>query len=177
MIDKKGLRSQVRQLKKQLSEEEAMEKSMIIMTQLEDHAYFKIAKTVLIYWSLPDEVYTHNFINKWWTNKTILLPSVHGDLLKIRQFTGEHSLKPGELKGILEPTGPEYKATEPIDLIVVPGMSFDKRNYRMGRGRGFYDRLLENNRSKKIGICFDFQIFETIPIESHDIPMDALIWA
>jgi len=177
MNDKKELRSQVKHLKQQMTESIRLKKSSQIMSLLEKNADFQKAKTILIYWSMPDEVHTHDLVDKWYKTKTILLPCVQRDVLKLKQFTGIQSLKPGELKGILEPTGPEFPGTEPIDLIVVPGVAFDIKNYRLGRGRGFYDRLLLNSHSKKIGICFDFQLFESIPIEAHDISMDEVIWA
>ncbi|MFA6402152.1 MAG: 5-formyltetrahydrofolate cyclo-ligase [Salinivirgaceae bacterium] len=177
VTEKRELRIHIRQLKQQLPDGLRLEKSEKIRSLLESDPDFIKAETVLIYWSMPDEVHTHDFINKWWKSKIILLPSVQGTVLKLKQFTGLDSLQKGELMGILEPVGPEFSTTEPIDLIVVPGIAFDKNNFRMGRGRGFYDRLLQNKPSKKIGICFDFQFFESIPKETHDIPMDAVIWA
>jgi len=175
MYPKKELRIHIRKLKQQLPDSLRLEKSEKIMSLLESDPSFKQAKTVLIYWSMSDEVHTHDFISKWYKTKTILLPSVKGNLLKLKQFTGLESMQPGELMGILEPTGPEFLDSESIDLIVVPGVAFDRNNFRMGRGRGFYDRLLSGNHSKKIGICFDFQLFETIPTEVHDIAMDRVL--
>jgi len=66
---------------------------------------------------------------------------------------------------------------EAIDLILVPGVAFSKDNHRLGRGGGFFDRLLAGRAANafKLGICFSFQVFDTIPTEGHDIVMNAVI--
>ena len=60
-------------------------------------------------------------------------------------------------------------------LIVVPAVGFDPQGSRLGHGKGFYDRLLPGTQALKVGICFDFQLFEHIPAEEHDVPMDRII--
>ena len=61
-------------------------------------------------------------------------------------------------------------------MIVVPGVAFDRSRNRMGRGRGFYDRLLKSTPNAiKVGVAFDFQIFDTIPVEPFDVPMDIVV--
>ena len=64
-----------------------------------------------------------------------------------------------------------------IDLILIPGLAFSKDRHRLGRGGGFFDRLLAGraNGAFKLGICFSFQLLDTIPTESHDIVMDAVV--
>ncbi|HQG08910.1 MAG TPA: 5-formyltetrahydrofolate cyclo-ligase, partial [Dysgonamonadaceae bacterium] len=62
-----------------------------------------------------------------------------------------------------------------IDLIIVPGVAFDRKLNRLGRGKGYYDRLLSQLKSPKIGICFDFQLLESIPVEDWDIKMDMIV--
>ena len=75
---------------------------------------------------------------------------------------------------IIEPIGTPIPASE-IDLIIVPGVAFDKSGNRLGRGKGFYDRLLHNLSAIKIGVGYDFQLIEKINTEPHDIAMDAII--
>jgi len=64
-----------------------------------------------------------------------------------------------------------------IDLILVPGVAFSKDHHRLGRGGGFFDRLLAGRAANafKLGICFSFQVFDTIPTEGHDIVMNAVV--
>lgn len=177
IFEKNALRQEVKQLKKQLNTFDIQQKSANIFNQLEQADYFINTQTVMVYWSMDDEVHTHDFIRKWADYKIILLPVVDGTALRIKQFQGMESMKPGSLKGILEPVGDDYPFTTNIDLIIVPGVAFDKNYNRMGRGKGFYDKLLLQQNSFKLGICFDVQLFESIPSEPHDIAMDLVIWA
>jgi 5-formyltetrahydrofolate cyclo-ligase len=67
--------------------------------------------------------------------------------------------------------------TTKIDLIVVPDLAFSRDGHRLGRGGGFFDRLLAGPGAAayKLGVCFDFQLLESIPIEPHDIVMDTVV--
>ena len=146
------------------------------MSKVEELDRFREAKVVLLYWSMEDEVQTHAFVEKWYKSKTILLPCVDGDDLRLRQYTGADCMREGEQFGIGEPTGEEYTDLESVDAIIVPGVAFDKEGHRMGRGRGFYDRLLKSTpNAYKIGVCFDFQMVESVPVEPHDVMMDRVV--
>ena len=146
------------------------------MQQVEQLSQFQNATTVLLYWSMEDEVQTHDFVNRWYRQKTILLPCVNGDDLRLRQYTGPECLTAGEQFGIGEPIGPEFTDLEKVDLIIVPGVAFDRQNNRMGRGRGFYDRLLKSTpNAYKVGVGFDFQLVESVPVEPFDVPMDKVV--
>lgn len=107
--------------------------------------------------------------------KKLLLPLIVGDDLRLLLYEGPESLKPGPF-GILEPKadGIEVPKNE-IDLIIVPGVAFDKDKNRMGRGRGFYDRLLSTLNAPKVGICFGFQLIPQVPVEPFDKKMDYVI--
>ena len=125
---------------------------------------------------MDDEVYTHDFVKRWYKEKTLLLPCVDGDDLLLRQYTGPDSMQPGPQFGIPEPVGPVFEALEQVQMIVVPGVAFDHNKNRMGRGRGFYDRLLKSTpNAVKVGVAFSFQLFDTIPTEPFDVPMDEVI--
>ena len=175
-MDKKELRRWVRDAKREVPLEEKKRRSKAVMEQVAQLEVFQQADTVLLYWSMDDEVYTHDFVRQWYDKKCILLPCVDGDDLQLRQFTGAESMQPGPQFGIPEPVGPEYTTLEKVDMIVVPGVAFDRKRNRMGRGRGFYDRLLKSTpNAVKVGVAFDFQIFDAIPVEPFDVPMDAVI--
>lgn len=174
---KAELRKQIKQLKSLQSDAEKKKQSDIIFNKIEQLSVFQMANTVLLYWSMEDEVSTHNFIEKWWESKTILLPVVDGNILRIMKYAGMQSMKAGEQFGILEPIGIEFTSFEKIDLIILPGMAFDQNNNRLGRGRGYYDKLLETIKAVRVGVCFNFQYFENIPVEMHDLPMNIVIKA
>ena len=166
----------MRELKRQLTPEEKLRRSRLIMEQVQQLPAFRKAKVVLLYWSMADEVQTHDFVEKWYRNKVLLLPCVDGDDLVLRQYTGPECLVAGEQFGIGEPTGPVWDNLESVELIVVPGVAFDRRNNRMGRGRGFYDRMLKSTPNAiKIGIAYRFQVLDEIPVEAFDVPMDLVI--
>lgn len=88
-----------------------------------------------------------------------------------RRYTGPQNLQTGEAYHIEEPTGEAFTDYTQIDFAIIPGVSFDKNGNRLGRGKGYYDRLLPQLHSYNVGICFDFQVSDEIPIESFDKPM------
>jgi 5-formyltetrahydrofolate cyclo-ligase len=79
------------------------------------------------------------------------------------------------LLNIWEPVGEVFDHYDSIDLIIVPGLAFDRNKNRMGYGKGFYDKLLPHIQAKKAGICFEFQLFEQIPVDHFDQPMDLIL--
>lgn len=172
---KKSLRKQIRQTKKEYTLAQKQELSKPIFETIEQLPEFINSKIILLYWSMDDEVFTHDFIIKWYKQKTILLPCVEGDDLILRQFTGMSSMVEGKDFGILEPKGQVFEDISLIDLMIIPGVAFDKSCNRMGRGRGFYDRLLQHTNCKKWAIAFDFQMVESVPTEEFDIKMDKVI--
>lgn len=172
---KKELRQKIKLIKQQQTETDKTTQSALIFQQVEQLNLFQNAEVVMLYWSMADEVQTHNFIEKWWQQKTILLPVVDGNTLKIKQYTGFNSMIRGEQFGILEPTGNEFNDLDKIDMIIVPGVAFDKHNNRLGRGRGFYDKLLATTNALKLGVCFNFQVVDHVPTEEFDFKMDEVI--
>ena len=175
-MEKSDIRRLMRERKRALSPEEKLGRSETIMRRLEQRPEFAKAKIVLLYWTMADEVQTHDFVERWYREKVLLLPCVDGDDLRLRQYTGPECLVAGEQFGIGEPTGPEWTDLDAVELIVVPGVAFDREGNRMGRGRGFYDRLLKSTPGAlKVGVAYNFQILDTIPVEPHDVKMDQVI--
>lgn len=175
-MTKQELRKEIRAAKKAVPFLEKCRRSEGIMRQVEALEEFQRAGTVLLYWSMDDEVQTHDFVNRWYREKCILLPCVDGDDLRLRQYTGSECLKAGEQFGIGEPTGPEFTDLDSVELIIVPGVAFDSEGNRMGRGRGFYDRLLKSTpKAYKVGVAFDFQVIDRVPVEEFDVAMDRVV--
>lgn len=83
--------------------------------------------------------------------------------------------------GIMEPEGPAFTAYDDIDLIIIPGLAFDVKHNRLGRGKGYYDRFLQQmqqmrqTHAYKIGVCFHHQLVDSIPVTAYDIPMDEVV--
>ena len=172
-MDKQELRRHIRQLKKACAPESLDTQSRHILRKLAGHPAFQQAETVMFYASLPDEVRTLDFIEEWRNKKRIILPTVVGDDIIPVELTPDSPMQEGDFH-ILEPQSHPYEG--PLDLIVVPGMAFDRQGHRLGRGKGYYDRfLIKYPEVKTIGICFDFQLLDEVPAEPHDQVIDEII--
>ena len=140
-MDKKELRKSVKKLVAQMSAEEKLNESMCVFHDIENSDIFINSKNIMLFASLPDEIPTHHVIERWAQHKNIFLPRVNGDDLEIIKY------RPGMLhKGsydIMEPEGNDTVEPQVLDLIIVPGVAFDRHGNRLGRGKGFYDRLVK----------------------------------
>lgn len=173
-LSKQQLRKKIAELKKEQSVESLTLHSEKALSILEQLPIFEKAQFILLYHSLKDEVQTASFIEKWKDTKTIILPVVEGDILKLKTYNKTTNLAIGAF-GIEEPTGEYFSKYDKIQLAIIPGVSFDLLRNRLGRGKGFYDKLLPSINAYKIGLCYDFQISKHIPTETHDTPMDAIL--
>lgn len=134
-------------------------------------------RVVLLYHSLPDEVNTHSLIRELrQKGKKVILPTVVGDELELHEYVDDSSLALSSSYNIQESNGPLLSDYESIDLAIIPGMAFTVAGDRLGRGKGYYDRLLPHLSCPLWGLAFDFQIVEEIPVEPHDIRMDRVIY-
>jgi len=172
---KQCLRKEIFAMKKSLSLQERMAFSQQIFSCLEKLPDFINARCVALYYSLPDEVQTETFIRKWYATKKILLPVVEPDNnLKLVAYKGIDMLHVGAF-GISEPINNEGDEDSKPDIIIVPGIAFDRNLNRMGRGKGFYDRLLVDMSVPKYGICYGFQLFDSVPAGETDVRMNHII--
>lgn len=174
---KSELRRKIRQLKHDYTEMQLHEMSAMPMQQLIAHERIKAAQTVLMYCSLPDEVYTLDTLDRLAeAGKKVLLPVVTGDTTMCLHVYGSRNDMRAGAYGIMEPVGEVFTNLQEIDVAVVPGMAFDRNNNRMGRGKGYYDRFLATiPQAYKIGVCFKFQLVDEIPTDALDIKMDEII--
>lgn len=172
-MHKDELRQQMRQLKRQYTQQQLEVLSLPIIERLKIR--LEDAQTIVAYYALPDEVNTHALIDELVAEgKTILLPKViDGEHMELRRYTGRQDLQEGAFH-IMEPVGELYEGVP--DVILVPGMAFDAKGHRLGRGKGYYDRFLKRSNSvRTIGVCFDFQKVAEVPTEKHDLSVDEII--
>lgn len=172
-MEKSELRKKIKALKSMLLESEKLEAAEQAFRRLEETAAFIMSNNILMYHSLPDELSTHNFLRKWHDRKRFFLPRVNGVNLEILPYE-ETRLEFGAFH-IEEPTGDNVVSADEIELVIVPGVAFDRKGNRLGRGKGFYDRLLNSTKAAKIGVAYDFQIVDEMPTEPHDVSMDMVI--
>lgn len=183
-MDKRELRQHMRRIKQAHSQQQLADASVLVCSKLHADPLVSDADIIILYWALPDEVCTHDLVRQLASEgKTVLLPRVISDTeMTLHQYTSPDDLSVGAY-GIMEPTGEPY----PIEKIhhnhaqgkkiiaVIPGMAFDKSGHRLGRGKGYYDRMLSRiPYIYTIGMCFPFQVVEEVPCESYDITMQKL---
>ena len=177
---KESLRREIRRRKQQYTPAQLEALSDPIIARLKPR--LAEAKTVLAYYSLPDEVDTHQLVDDLVAEgKRVLLPKVVDDeTMEIRRYTGRQDLTEGPLR-LLEPVGEPFNDYARIDVILVPGLAFDATGHRLGRGRGYYDRFFSSlftihpSLFTSIGVCFDFQKVPEVPTDAYDIPVDEVI--
>lgn len=172
-MEKNEIRRKIKGLKSMLLAKEQQEAAEQVFSFLEKTAAFLMADRILMYHSLPDELSTRKFLDKWHARKKFYLPRVNGVNLDILPYD-ESRLELGAFH-IEEPTGDNTVSPEEIELVVVPAVAYDRQGNRLGRGKGFYDRLLATTRATKIGVAYEFQIVDEIPCEPHDVKMDMVI--
>lgn len=176
---KSELRSQIHQSKRQFTQQQLREWSLPVVSRLKERLHD--ARVVLAYYSLPDEVCTHQLIDDLVAEgKIVLLPKVLDDeTMELRRYTGIHDLREGAFH-IMEPVGAPFVDYQQIDVALIPGMAFDAQGHRLGRGKGYYDRFLSqssifNFQFKAIGVCFDFQKVEEVPVGPQDVSVNLVI--
>lgn len=174
MKSKSELRKYIRQLKTLLTPAEKQRQANSVFHDIECLKQFKDAKVVLLYHSLPDELPTHSIIDQWSNTKTILLPRVDGEYLRLYRYSP--TLMVHGSYNISEPSMScqEYSIGD-VDLAIIPAMAFDRKGHRLGRGKGFYDRLLATSSVMKIGVAFNSQIVRNVPADAFDIGMNMVI--
>ncbi|MDE5808461.1 MAG: 5-formyltetrahydrofolate cyclo-ligase [Muribaculaceae bacterium] len=172
-MEKRDIRRKIKAMRSMLLEAERISAADEVFEQLEKTAAFLLADRILMYHSLPDELSTHRFLDKWHDRKNFYLPRVNGVNLEILPYD-ESRLELGAFH-IEEPTGENTVSPDEIELVIVPAVAYDRSGNRLGRGKGFYDRLLSTTKATKVGVGYEFQIVDEIPVEPHDVKMDMVI--
>jgi 5-formyltetrahydrofolate cyclo-ligase len=160
-------------MRNKLNTEEVRKKSKTIQAFIINSKEFQHADVIGAYFAFGSEVTTELIIGRARIlGKKIALPRVEGDKIKFYEFTLTKSLIKNRF-GIMEP--PPYLHISNIDILLVPGIAFDKKGNRLGYGKGFYDRLLSGNRAIfSVGLAYLFQIVDNLPHETYDQRLDAI---
>lgn len=172
-MKKDDIRRAMRARKALLSAAEKIDAARRVFDRLEQSAAFQLADHILMYHSLPDELSTHEFIDRWAGRKHFFLPRVNGLNLEILPYD-KSRLATGAFL-IEEPEGSDTVNVSEIELIIVPAIAYDRAGNRVGRGKGYYDRLLSESKATKIGVGYDFQLVDEIDTEPHDVSVDVVI--
>lgn len=130
---------------------------------------YKKANTVMLYMPIKGEADVTGLLCD---KKLFLTPVTEGENIYACPISGAWR---NGLFSVPEPKEKTVFDKTKIDLVIVPGVAFDKRGNRMGYGKGYYDRFLNGLDICKVGVCHSFQLMDTIPSEDHDIKMDIIV--
>ncbi len=179
MIERNVVRKRIRQLRREYLRHHAglleawsqeIEHRVLVMNEC------RKAKRIMCYYALPGEVQTVSLIRALLReNKEVYLPVTKTDFqmdaVRLRDADAVHA---GALR-VMEPDEGERIDPAQLDLILVPGLAFDRGGGRMGYGAGCYDRFLPGCRALIVGLAFEFQLIGRVKMEAHDVFMQRII--
>ncbi|WP_226667434.1 5-formyltetrahydrofolate cyclo-ligase [Metabacillus litoralis] len=179
MEGKKELRTYIKTLLNEMSDNTYRTFSENISKNLQSLLLWKQANTIAITISRGREVDTKSIILKAWKeNKKIVIPKCNP---QTKEMVFHHIESFDQLEevyfGLMEPKIAETAVVRPeeIDLLIVPGICFDSKGFRIGYGGGYYDRYLVNFTKPAISLAFSCQLVNHIPKEAHDIPVTKIL--
>jgi 5-formyltetrahydrofolate cyclo-ligase len=179
-MDKITLRHELKQRLMQLSRQEIADKSKQICEHLANSPVYQNASVVMMFLSMPHEVDTTLLIlNAWQQGKTVAVPKMSWEqrhMIPVEIKSLETGLKVDRM-GLRNPVSGIPVPFEEIDLVVTPGLGFDRQGNRLGRGGAFYDSFFTANKinASKWGVAFSEQLCESIIHDERDVPVDAVV--
>lgn len=179
---KKELRDYHLNLRNKLSKKEIEEKSLKVFNNIKRLKEYTNANNIMSFVPFRNEINTNIIINDFLNkNKKVFIPisNPKDNSLTISELKSlENDLEKGHF-GVLEPKRDCIRTSSPdiLELIIVPGLVFDKSGYRIGYGGGYYDRFLSNFKitPSTISLCYDFQLIDNVPKEKFDLPVDIIV--
>lgn len=174
-MDKNSLRQEYISKRNVLSWETVFAKSRKVFENFKDCGFEKTVQKVLVYLPIKNEVETKLIIEYLRQNKkNIFLPTFIEEGWIISEFINKEDLVDGPF-GTRQPAKSNVASVSDLDLTIVPGLAFSKNGFRLGYGKGVYDKLLKNFCGIKVGLAYDFQIVNEFSHQKHDVKMDYLI--
>ncbi len=177
---KKALRQQLREIMARLSPTELHERSVRACSRLAETPEYERAEILMVFLSLPAEIDTTPLVLRAWRDrKRVLAPKVSWEQrrmlpIEIRSLGDDVRESP---LGLREPAEGVPIPVADIDMVIVPGLGFDRLGNRIGRGRGFYDRFLAHRDWQGVagGLAFQEQVVDHVPVSEHDMQVDMLV--
>lgn len=180
-MDKVILRNAMKSLLGKISPDERHTRSLAACNIFSETREFHDATLIMLFLSMENEVETTTLaIQAWKSAKSIAVPRVYWEQ-RVIEPVEINSLDSQSNRGsasLREPAQGRVIPLGMIDLVVVPGLAYDRRGFRVGRGKGFYDRFLAQKElhGLRVALCFHEQVLsENIPVEPHDVPMHLII--
>ena len=179
-MNKTDLRQQLQKCLLKIDTEQRSEKSKKACRNLISTPQFQDASFIMIFLSLTHEIDTSDAILcAWQLDKTVVVPKISWEqrhMIPVRISSLDTSFST-EVGGLRNPTAGTPIPFEEVDLVVTPGLAFDRKGNRLGRGGGYYDRFLahEKMNAQRCGFAFGEQMTESVPTTEHDEAMDFLV--
>lgn len=179
-MEKKEIRKKILEYRETIDIDQRKIWDEEIFSKLINSDLYKRSNTIFAFVSFKSEVDTHKIIKHAISNgKTICVPKINSkqEGIKIYKIEDFDQLKEGYF-GILEPIKScEEVDSNALDLILMPGVAFDRHGGRVGYGAGFYDRFLSNMNKQvpKVALAYDFQVMDTVPMDQYDVRIDGVI--
>ena len=177
-MDKKALRSQIREKKRAMTTEQIQAASEQLGELFANCEAYRSAKTIYGYLPYNQEVRTVPMLQRALDEgKRVAVPKVYGDEMKFIYLTDLSQVAAG-YAGIPEPVADAPVADDSTALVLMPGLAFDRAGHRIGYGGGFYDKFLaEEPNHPTVALCYEFQMMDALETEEFDIPVDVVLWA
>lgn len=176
MIDKQALRQKIKAIRQRTSMIQMAELSARICERVLAMPSYLAARTVLCYASLPGEVETHALLAQMLADgKRVCLPKVRGD--GVMDAVCIESLSDTRIGpfGIVEPVNDAPVAPTSIDLLLIPGIAFDRCGRRLGHGAGYFDRYLTRTTGRTLALAYGFQLVDAVPQTATDVRVDGIV--
>lgn len=171
-MNKNELRKNYKDIRNNIKDRNNQNK--IIFNKVISLEEIKNIDTILIYVSFNNEVDTLNIIKYFLGKKKVAVPKVNGNEMDFYYIDSFNDLSKGSFN-ILEPTTTNKVTSFDNSICIVPGLCFDKENYRLGYGKGYYDKFLSNKNIYTIGLSYEETIIKKLPIDKYDIKLDKVI--
>ena len=171
------IRQETLKKRREMPPEEVILKSTAAQKAFLESDLYKAARQIMVYMPLGNETDTKMIIKQAFTDgKKLVFPVTGRETGEITPCIADEKTR--FVKGnfsVYEPEMPVPADMQDTDIVLVPGVAFDKKGARVGFGKGCYDRLLKKYNVTKAGFCYEHQVWEKIEAEPHDIKMDYII--
>jgi len=176
-MGKDMLRNEIRSCKREMTEAQILSASLRLADMLFETSQYQEARTIYLYLPYNQEVRTIPILQRaLQEGKRVAVPKVYGKEMKFIYINGMEDVAPSPL-GIPEPIADGPVGDDLEALVIVPGLVFDIRGYRIGYGGGYYDKFLSRERQHPtVALCYSFQLVDAIPTEEWDVPVDLVLW-
>ncbi len=176
-MPKRPLREKLLAARRHCSAETCLHLSLLVQERFLAGATYRQAACIGLYSPVLNEVHTELVARRCLDEgKRLAYPRVKGGLIEFAEVAGLDELAPGAF-GVAEPVGGRMVALSEVDVLVVPGVAFDGAGYRLGYGKGCYDRVLAGcpGALERVGFAYEFQVVAELPVDSHDCRLTQLV--